>query len=101
MYLKHNLEYGDCNQLTKNIFISIFGAEIMEPLEDLDLRFELDTASGNYHATAVIKALRGEANLISMRPSTTRNYKNVNFKINDVTIIMLSQVVDGLNTIIG
>ncbi len=101
MYLRDNLEYGDINQFTKNVFITIFGNQIMEPLEDLDLRFELDTASGNYHATAVMKALKGEVNLVSIRPSSTRSFKDRNFRVDDVNIIMLSNVVNALNSMIG
>lgn len=41
VFAVRNLDFGDYDELTKSILRDIFSHEIMEPFEDLEMRFEL------------------------------------------------------------
>lgn len=98
LFSKASLDYGDYDLLTKNVLSAVFGVGVLEPLEDLDLRFELDTAHA-VHRTAVLKALEGEVSLIKVQPRSMKSYRP--FHVGDVTILKLGDVVQKIRAVCG
>ena len=93
IFEENNCIPEDYECLAKNIWTNIFGAEIFEPLESLDSRFELQgQKSHNPAKEMVVRALEGQVKLERVTPSVTRSLKA--FNIGYIPIPRAREVVD-------
>ncbi|CAD8119201.1 unnamed protein product [Paramecium sonneborni] len=61
---KHfQVQKGDYNELTSQILKECFGHQVLTPLEDIDLRFSLQTDENYSLSKKISKALEGQVNL--------------------------------------
>ncbi|CAD8182894.1 unnamed protein product [Paramecium pentaurelia] len=61
---KHfQVQKGDYNELTSELLKQCFGHQILSPLEDIDLRFSLQTDENYNISKKISKALEGQVNL--------------------------------------
>ncbi|CAD8120514.1 unnamed protein product [Paramecium sonneborni] len=57
------VQKGDYNELTSQILKQCFGHQVLTPLEDIDLRFQLQTDENYNISKKISKALEGQVNL--------------------------------------
>ncbi|CAK59674.1 unnamed protein product (macronuclear) [Paramecium tetraurelia] len=59
----YQVQKGDYNELTSELLKKCFGHQVLSPLEDIDLRFSLQTDENYSISKKISKALEGQVNL--------------------------------------